>query len=660
MSLESNVNISQFPSASFALFQDRRCSKQEYLTVIEPAFQQLASLGEVIEEDWFAFRDIVAKVPLQELEQGEKTTFKTILQSLKLLKNNQKPEKLLAFLITRGASEELLFLVLDLCTEEEIKNFRDEDGYNLLDLAVSTGYPKIAEGLVAKGADMNAKFDGNGSTPLHYISQAGSRVQKEFIQIFKAAGAKFDQDDRLGHTPVDLIVDAEDPELWALLGWTVLHQAAARNRLDDAMALIKAGADPLTRDIRGYSMLNVALKRGNFLFLLELLKSGCLSKEHQKELLLNAKTHLEKLEIIKDSFLSPEEFIRSVLQTLLILEACGGDPLEDLSNGSSAMSCFLKQREHDISMDFLNNPAESQLFAQIRKHIIARQALSHAVGIEAYEGFLPGDGRDCETKLWLSFEKKVLSLPLLKKEKQILVEIAKTHQKIPTKEEVVKRVKTGKLTVIKSGYYQHAACVVICGNYLVIANGGQRPFVDEENRETTFIAYRIDPKKITEDLLVTLYDTNQRSEKEFLEFAYRDLPKLLSPKGKPMKDEVCRELESISPKEQKIGNCFYFATKAAQRAVLGLIGAMEGSYKKDLKRCMKMAKAQSKHMSTYQRAYFLNEFIKTMGLKRAISLINAAIENLRKHMERHGERSREFLLPFRALDQLFKDRRLHT
>ena len=108
-------------------------------------------------------------------------------------------------------------------------NARDVFGGIPLHQAAGYGRKVIAELLIAKGADVNAKDDNPGGTPLHSAANGG---QKEIAELLIAKGADVNADEGTGLTP--------------------LHQAAkSGDNVDKEIAelLIAAGADVNAQEI---------------------------------------------------------------------------------------------------------------------------------------------------------------------------------------------------------------------------------------------------------------------------------------------------------------------------------------------------------------------------------------------------------------------------
>jgi ankyrin repeat protein len=80
-----------------------------------------------------------------------------------------------------------------------------------LHIATQLGHKEIAELLIAKGADVNAKIEGGG-TSLHFSAGNG---HKETVELLISKGADVNAKDADGTTPIDWA--KRHPEIAALL-----------------------------------------------------------------------------------------------------------------------------------------------------------------------------------------------------------------------------------------------------------------------------------------------------------------------------------------------------------------------------------------------------------------------------------------------------------
>jgi ankyrin repeat protein len=116
-----------------------------------------------------------------------------------------------------------------------------DDGWTPLHLASFFGHPKVAELLLAHGADVTARSTNpNGNTPLH-AALAGNHKMVAGILIGQGAD-----------------VNAADAA-----GWRPLHLAAAGNSIDAIKALIAQGADVSVTNNEGVTPLSIANSRGH-------------------------------------------------------------------------------------------------------------------------------------------------------------------------------------------------------------------------------------------------------------------------------------------------------------------------------------------------------------------------------------------------------------
>jgi ankyrin repeat protein len=120
-------------------------------------------------------------------------------------------------------------------------------GDTALHLAAAGQRIKIAELLIAAGADPNSAKNRRRSTPLHYAADGGvnnphsaGQEQVRMIQLLIHAGADIHAQDANGATP--------------------LHRAVRKRRVEAVKALLEAGSDPLARNKPGSTPFHLAVQ----------------------------------------------------------------------------------------------------------------------------------------------------------------------------------------------------------------------------------------------------------------------------------------------------------------------------------------------------------------------------------------------------------------
>jgi ankyrin repeat protein len=125
--------------------------------------------------------------------------------------------------------------------DDALVNQYNADGWTPLHLAAFFGHMKVAELLLAHGADVAARSrNANGNTPLHAALAANQKMLAGLL---------------LGHG-ADL--DAADAA-----GWRPLHLATAHNNVESMKALIAQGANVALGQADGTTPLAMAIDKGH-------------------------------------------------------------------------------------------------------------------------------------------------------------------------------------------------------------------------------------------------------------------------------------------------------------------------------------------------------------------------------------------------------------
>lgn len=140
-------------------------------------------------------------------------------------------------------------------------NARDEMKTTRLDGAAVSDMPEVAELLIERGADVNARDPETGYAPLHWAASQGNT---EVAEMLISKGADVKAVDNLGRTPLHaaaacdysavaamLIEKGADVDARDKFGNTPLHLAASSGSDLTAKLLLDKGADPKAANSRG-------------------------------------------------------------------------------------------------------------------------------------------------------------------------------------------------------------------------------------------------------------------------------------------------------------------------------------------------------------------------------------------------------------------------
>lgn len=125
---------------------------------------------------------------------------------------------------------------------------------------------------------------------------------------------------------------------------------------------------------------------------------------------------------------------------------------------------------------------------------------------------------------------------------------------------IAQQIRTRQLTLIDSGWDEHAVCLVFYKGYLAICNRGE----GIENFSTIEV-FCIDPKLMTEQIIENIKTFSSKDTGTGMAYLYHALPGLLSPNGDPVQDAFCLSFKEVAPDVAKMGNCSLTSKKAALR-----------------------------------------------------------------------------------------------
>ena len=614
---------------------------------------------------WRSFKNNFLKAEISNFSGEEKEILKTALQSLKFL-NPQRRVELLAFLMEseRGECEPLIAIVLDLCSSEDLKNFRtspDSDVFDqtLLHLAAKLNHAvtfrhlNVAKKAIDAGVDIQA-LDERGSTAMDLLDMTASHTEKFVIGMltWKKKGI---------HDKVRTMTDKEGNGLvhYAVLssslsvmqkmadlgdnlnainanGRTPLHITVRAGNVAMAGLLLDRRADPFVKNGNGENFFDLIMKEKPVLLVKFVVKIDLPSYPALDSAVRKYFTELQ--EAAKVYFPLTDNHPYFSMKFLLIFTRClGVDLLSDLSLDSLAHRCFVYSRETDNKFSDNLIDEEKELFQEIEETIFSQQVAGNINSLENrrkfnYEGIYSYDFAKLDTWLWQSFEEALIHLQMDPKEKDVLTAIAQTNQSVLTKESIFLKIQQGEPVCFEIGFLEHSAMLIIFPykqnrSYFVICNRGPRPEI-ENKRISTVIAYCVDHTKIEQQHIDSLFALTGKQEEEFLDLVYENLPTLLSD-GQLVKDDFCKGLEAIAPRNQQVCNCPWASRKTAVRVLLGLVAALTGSVGSPCER-VKQAKSNSKSFSTHMRVLALEAFDPSIDFSGYSEVVAKVIKHARQ------------------------------
>lgn len=421
------------------------------------------------------------------------------------------------------------------------------------------------------------KRDAKGRTPLTAVCGSLESIEKIHSMLFLLIGVKADVNipDSNGNTPLHLLC-AKGITFISLIK-LLLHHGANADAQD------KKGQTPLMKVIQ---------KRGS-LHLAELLI------DHSKNINAFNKEGKNVLYQVLESREGELTFENRILINALI-EA--GANIHRI-NGFCALKMAINQKSVEtieLLLDTSEENAKNYLNQAPRKI-----QLTHV-------NSLKGDFEEANPGKMLAFIREViktlppeLSNSMTNYEKQQLEEAFDLPDS-----RILPSLQDGKLSILPLGYPGHSVYLVFCRGYMVICNRGSGLPQDKK----TMDAHRIHPALFTEEILKHLHHIKaEGSREEFIHYYYYELPRLLSPnKDKhPVKDEVCRQLEKLSPGLQKSAVCTYTSGKLAVRAASAMLKIRPGLPQSELSNTdLEAARRFSKKVSLHARLTVLNDCYK--------------------------------------------------
>ena len=127
--------------------------------------------------------------------------------------------------------------------------------------AARYGHKEIAELLIDKGADVNAKTE-SGRNPLHSAAMEG---HKEIAELLITKGADVNAKDEDGRTPLDLANKTETADLLRKHGGKhgTIEGAASGGDIEAVKEFLATGTDVNAKNFAGWTPLNFAASGGH-------------------------------------------------------------------------------------------------------------------------------------------------------------------------------------------------------------------------------------------------------------------------------------------------------------------------------------------------------------------------------------------------------------
>jgi ankyrin repeat protein len=443
--------------------------------------------------------------------------------------------------------------------------------------------------LVQAGANVNMR-NAKGETPLHTIHSP------ELVALLQSFGAEINAVDEQGNTPLMTFLSrgSNDP-------------SEVEQRLRFAETLIQKGADVKTKNKNGDTPLHFA-SRIEFVKLLQTAGADINALNDKGESVLERSKTNESIRYLVQ--VGADIQVRRDDETLIHRKLLYA-PKEEVA----AYLNLSEQEAETIQNDYKN-----------------RFFLGHVNSIRTSKTDpITYEGSNDRTKICTEMAKMLADLPeplaahIDQAEKKQLIEAFKlAGNKDIDNEKVVSLIQEGKLVVLPVGFRDHAIHLVFCNGYMTVLNRGGgvptssmwpdpiRKLLGIRKTDETIKAYKIDSQAFTEEMLEELIEGNAGESENALKYLYTTLPSLLSPRAdkKPVQDTVCKQLEKLRAKTQKLGNCTYTQAKLSMRVAKAMINIQEVDGKPILdKTDVHDAYAFSKDFSSHIRLTAMDRYL---------------------------------------------------
>ncbi|NGX38334.1 MAG: hypothetical protein K1000chlam2_01507 [Chlamydiae bacterium] len=417
--------------------------------------------------------------------------------------------------------------IAKLLLNESAVRSENSSTFTVLHYAVQSGCVELVKHLVDLGANINHQTK-DGSTPLH----GATDMENWFIfEALVKRGADLHIKNQMGETPVKLQSQA------------LIYEAAKIGNMELCRFAHGNGADLTRERTDKLRPLDLACLHGHYDLVEYLVKHVSVNLPNSKNW---TPLHYAYLSGNRDII---DLLIREGADT----EAKNNERITPRLIGHGVGFFFIKWDE----------------FTPYEKVLLSNKYLSHWLSMKGSVQFdnqeislegMPSSGLCMEVADSLKdFQKTDVFLKLEIEKKQISI-IAEAFQEAffanRATSEIIKKIQRGDLVFIRSGWDTHSITLSFINGYLAICNRGQGSVKSE-----TIKVYKIDPRKITEEIIKEIERKSCASYEEGKYFVYERLPLQLSGET----DELCTLFETISPSQQKTGNCVLASKTAALR-----------------------------------------------------------------------------------------------